>query len=63
MGLWEARNRRRAERERRTYDAAYDKAIANGKTPEEAAMKADSAVRRLRRRRMVAVIGAVTGGR
>lgn len=56
MGLFSARKQRRQAREHRVREAAYDKAIAKGESPEHATMAAERAVRRRRRIRRAALI-------
>ncbi|SDT22815.1 hypothetical protein [Microlunatus soli] len=59
MGWFTARQQRREAREQRVRDKAYDKAINQGQTPEDAKLAAERAVRRRRRIRRAAIITAV----
>lgn len=61
MGLLSARRRRKAERENRVREDAYAKAIAKGKSPDEATTAAEKAVRRHQRRRRLLIISAGAG--
>lgn len=58
MGLFSGAKQRRQAREQRVYDDRYNKALSEGKSPDEASAAAERAVRRRRRIRRAAVITA-----
>lgn len=61
VGFLEGRRRRREARDEKVRAAAYDKAVSEGASPEDANTVADEAVQRARRRRRLLLISAGGG--